>query len=59
MSMVWRDTDHQPRNIVKITLKISPELMNALLILLVINERKKCGKGMRESVRTEICLKNC
>jgi hypothetical protein len=52
------DTDYQPRYIVEMTLKISPKLMNALLILGVVNKRNLCGKGMRESAGTDICLKN-
>jgi hypothetical protein len=52
------DTDHQQRHIVEMTLKTSPKLMNALLILVVVNARKQCGEGMRESVGTEIYLKN-
>jgi hypothetical protein len=44
----WRDTDSQPRNILEMTLKMIPEHMNGLLILLVINERQQCGKGMKK-----------
>jgi hypothetical protein len=54
----WRDTDRQPRHIVEMTLKTSPELMNALLSLLVVKERKQCGEGMRKNGRLEICLKS-
>jgi hypothetical protein len=40
----WWDSDHQPRNIMEMTPKTSPEHMIALLILLVINKSKQFGK---------------
>jgi hypothetical protein len=42
----------------EMTLKTSPELMNTLLSLLVVDERILCDKGMRESGRLEIFLKS-
>jgi hypothetical protein len=38
------------------TLKMSPEFMNPLLSLIVIDDRKQCGEGVRKHGRLEICL---
>jgi hypothetical protein len=54
----WRDADRRTRHVLDMTPKTSPEFMNPFLRLLVVDERKQCGEGVRKSGRLEICLKS-